>query len=1331
MTSGMKEPSNDVIDLLLSDSDNDNDNKNKNSNDWKDTKQSKNCSLNENGKTNEKRTRLEDSSAYEKIQVGTTKGKTKTKAMTMTMTKNGSRTKTTISQGLQAGLVLEEDIFAAISNDDDGGNRKAPPNVLFEDPEFGPMASSIQGVHRVSIADTDTATSSSDDKEIIEKWRPKCRCNLLSALSYNKEGRPHFSCGKQHSVSVNNKTTTKKGRKCKFFAWAFRAELVPWYRFGSHNEHVLVRKDTVGTVRNESDDSFHESSPSLSMSPSTSVFSAQDLVQGKVGDCWFLSALAVVAERSDLVERIFRRRPPGRLHNNEREDEQRGIVRVNLFLDGIWKPVTMDNFLPCCPGGNSTSLKEEEELQKAIEASLLDQSTTKNNINKNNNGVTTVRNPYAKSKKPSNTQHNTNVPSPTSGNDPRGLSETNLRIMRGTADFLEKDYQRRRLSGDCYRPVFLPEGRDAQTHDLAYSKARRNQLWVPFLEKAYAKIHGSYQAISGGHVAEAFLDLTGAPTLQIVWHAGRAAAEGSSSVYNDPKKLWEDLKRWRRQKLPMGCGTDRSAGGLIGMHAYSILDVRELTNVGVDFFRDRLVKGTLGNVSGFTEYDGKLRLLRVRNPHGKGEWKGEFSDKCKTWQTLLASSGITLPRTMADDGTFWIGYDDFLLGFSNIDVVLAFEGNHAKSFVSNFPPKKSNHRCQRAFEVSLLDPQPGLETKDRVEVFVMGIQKSKRGARQGRADRKKSYKVSDLGILVGEYPLEESGNGDDGNDTTGTPFFAIRGQMFGFNRNGHYKFVLDRRKCKRLVVMPISFGHPAATDEFRSFVVRFNADAPLMIRELETTPRMDRVLGGFLMVPKPFGHFAKTRQGLETVLWKDSCYKVVRIDCLGNNGGTVFVYLCALQDATRTQPSMVSSAIGSSKTLGFEATCRGMSCRVAKGLLEHETTEKGKKFQASWRKFKASFVVETNSKPQSRLLMVLYQSGQDTEMGSIKCKSTSMGHVLGMGKNDATPSMSSTTRDKYWKRKEGSSCVDDDYEELGVFHPITMDADAFRQSGSGSSEMESDYGGHHPVHIYDDSEDNELAKAMALSRQDQNVVDSNSAVNGNASTEDAILQEALELSCEDDRMDAGIADALRRSFQEAHAAGSGSGSGNGNSSACRKEEATVGELLDLLDDEPDNNSSAAAVGEVAIIELLKRNNSIINNNEVQSTVDLTAVEAIPVNAKNAKNKNNKNRSDTSVVLDLTTTNNVEMSTPMSPKNRVERRDGKKQGAVFIVVDSSDEEDERGSSEGNDNKNDVDSKVEKDCPSDTNKRTMENNNDNREKKRKLAAEAAFRRFKKWP
>ena len=92
----------------------------------------------------------------------------------------------------------------------------------------------------------------------------------------------------------------------------------------------------------------------------------------------------------------------------------------------------------------------------------------------------------------------------------------------------------------------------------------------------------------------------------------------NSSIIH-PRILWSKLLQWRAKRLPMDCGTGRSAEGIIGMHAYSIVDVREINIIGVDceFFQEQLLTGTLGNVSGFTEYDGTVRLLRIRNPHGQ------------------------------------------------------------------------------------------------------------------------------------------------------------------------------------------------------------------------------------------------------------------------------------------------------------------------------------------------------------------------------------------------------------------------------------------------------------------------------------------------------------------------------------------------------------------------------------------------------------------------------------------------------------------------------------------------------------------------------------------
>eukprot|EP00980_Cylindrotheca_fusiformis_P029856 scaffold23961_cov230-Cylindrotheca_fusiformis.AAC.1 len=334
----------------------------------------------------------------------------------------------------------------------------------------------------------------------------------------------------------------------------------------------------------------------------------------------------------------------------------------------------MDNFLPCFIDESS-----EQELHRALQAS----------VGCHAQGVGF----HSKSKVSSSSE------------DPFAIADACRTVLDNTIEFLEQDTSR--LEGRVVNRMKLPRflERPVTSDDLAYSKARGNQLWVPVLEKAYAKSHGCYHAISGGHIAEAFLDLTGAPTLSYVF----------DEKDFDPRSFWCNLMNYRRQQLPMGCSTSNTGVGIIGMHAYSILDIQEVANIEPSFFQETGVAH--GNVSGFTSFDGKLRLLRIRNPHGKGEWQGDFSDKSAVWEKLLRyqqqGDESFLYRTMTNDGSFWIDYDNFLMAFHSVDVVLAFLGNYAKSFTSSFPAKTSNHRCARAFEVSVLndssDPPPSRE----------------------------------------------------------------------------------------------------------------------------------------------------------------------------------------------------------------------------------------------------------------------------------------------------------------------------------------------------------------------------------------------------------------------------------------------------------------------------------------------------------------------------------------------------------------------------------------------------------------------------------------------
>jgi hypothetical protein len=200
-----------------------------------------------------------------------------------------------------------------------------------------------------------------------------------------------------------------------------------WYRFGDHNKHCIVGPNG---------------------------FSADDLLQGKVGDCWFLSALAVVAERPDLILRLFGN---GKFNSISKY----GMVQVNLFQDGHWKTITLDNFLPCMVDDTS-----ERDLQRALQASM---------------GVVSRSTYQSSTSREESSKH-----------DPHALSDACKIVLKETTEFIERDKSRLNQplpgrSAVITSPQILQ--REAASADLAYSKAKHNQLWVPFLEKGECNIN--------------------------------------------------------------------------------------------------------------------------------------------------------------------------------------------------------------------------------------------------------------------------------------------------------------------------------------------------------------------------------------------------------------------------------------------------------------------------------------------------------------------------------------------------------------------------------------------------------------------------------------------------------------------------------------------------------------------------------------------------------------------------------------------------------------------------------------------------------------------------
>jgi calpain-15 len=120
-----------------------------------------------------------------------------------------------------------------------------------------------------------------------------------------------------------------------------------------------------------------------------------------------------------------------------------------------------------------------------------------------------------------------------------------------------------------------------------------------------------------------------------------------SGLESSGVKLFDILKLKDQRRSVIAAGTrgkgeGKSAEGIVAGHAYTVVSVIEA---------------------------GGFKLLRLRNPWGSFEWKGDWSDESPLWaanpklQKACEGGGVA-----KDDGFFWMSWADFASNFTVIDI---------------------------------------------------------------------------------------------------------------------------------------------------------------------------------------------------------------------------------------------------------------------------------------------------------------------------------------------------------------------------------------------------------------------------------------------------------------------------------------------------------------------------------------------------------------------------------------------------------------------------------------------------------------------------------------
>lgn len=60
-----------------------------------------------------------------------------------------------------------------------------------------------------------------------------------------------------------------------------------------------------------------------------------------------------------------------------------------------------------------------------------------------------------------------------------------------------------------------------------------------------------------------------------------------------------------------------------------------------------------------------MRLLKIRNPWGRFEWKGEWCDTSDKWTDALR---LQFKHEKKDDGVFFMAYEDYISYFTSLEV---------------------------------------------------------------------------------------------------------------------------------------------------------------------------------------------------------------------------------------------------------------------------------------------------------------------------------------------------------------------------------------------------------------------------------------------------------------------------------------------------------------------------------------------------------------------------------------------------------------------------------------------------------------------------------------
>ncbi|XP_069861992.1 calpain-3 isoform X6 [Dipodomys merriami] len=363
-------------------------------------------------------------------------------------------------------------------------------------------------------------------------------------------------------------------------------------------------------------------------------------------------------------------------------------------------------------------------------------------------------------------------------------------------------------------------------NQLVFTKSNhRNEFWSALLEKAYAKLHGSYEALKGGNTTEAMEDFTGGVTEFF-------------EIKEAPRDMYKIMRKAIERGSLMGCSIDtivpvqyetRMACGLVKGHAYSVTGLEEAT------FKDE-----------------KVKLVRLRNPWGQVEWNGSWSDGWKDWSFVDKEEKARLQHQVTEDGEFWMSYDDFIYHFTKLEICNltadALESDKLQTWTVSVNEGRWVRGCSAGgcrnfpdtfwtnpqYRLKLLEEDDDPDDSEVICSFLVALMQKNR-----RKDRKLGANLFTIGFAIYEVPKEMHGN----KQHLQKDFF-----LYNASKARSKTYINMREVSQRFRLPPSEYVIVPSTYEPHQegeFILRVFSEKRNLSEEVENTISVDRP------VPRP------------------------------------------------------------------------------------------------------------------------------------------------------------------------------------------------------------------------------------------------------------------------------------------------------------------------------------------------------------------------------------------------------------------------------------------------------------------------------------------------